>query len=362
MSVQGTVQEGAALDASHAPEGGATGRRLLSALVLLATAGIVVANRRDLPAAWRALRHARPAWVALAAVLGGAGLVDVAAEHVAAQRTMGLRPRAWLIAPLAWAARFLNLVAKSNGIAGLVLFRSRARREGRPEAPVVAAYLLATVLDPLAFAAVLAVAFVLLVGQGRFSPLDAVAGVVFVAYLLVTVGTVVAALRSRRAVRALYELPGRIGRRLHGAPQPVGAATVDHHNADELYEAVAVLRHRPRSLWAPGLAALGVDLLGVAQLWAVLMAVGAHPGVELPLVAYAVSTLFGIVGIVPAGLGAVEVSLGAVLVSYGVAMGPAAAAVVLYRVVELWIPLAVGGLAASRLAQISPPNGPAVAS
>jgi uncharacterized protein (TIRG00374 family) len=134
---------------------------------------------------------------------------------------------------------------------------------------------------------------------------------------------------------------------------------VDHRAADELYEAVALLRHRPRSLWAPGLAALGVDLLGVAQLWAVLRAVGAHPGVELPLVAYAVSTLFGIVGIVPAGLGAVEVSLGAVLVSYGVAMGPAAAAVVLYRVVELWIPLAVGGFAASRLTRISRPSGPA---
>jgi uncharacterized membrane protein YbhN (UPF0104 family) len=83
--------------------------------------------------------------------------------------------------------------------------------------------------------------------------------------------------------------------------------------------------------------------------WVSMEAVGIHALPALALVAYAVSVLFTIVGILPAGLATVELSMTAVLVSSGVVASTAAAAVILYRLFELWLPLGVGSLCARRL-------------
>lgn len=91
-----------------------------------------------------------------------------------------------------------------------------------------------------------------------------------------------------------------------------------------------------------GLAGLAVFVadgrLGVVMLWAALAAVGGGDRPVLALVAYAITTLFGIVGVSPGGLGFVEVGAVAVLVSVGIA----AAAVVVFRVLQFWLPVAVG--------------------
>lgn len=85
------------------------------------------------------------------------------------------------------------------------------------------------------------------------------------------------------------------------------------------------------------------------ELWAVIAAVGGGHSLLLALVAYAVSSMFAIVGVLPGGLGFVELSLGAVLISYGLPARIAVAAVVVYRVIELLVPVMIGGLAATRL-------------
>ena len=71
-------------------------------------------------------------------------------------------------------------------------------------------------------------------------------------------------------------------------------------------------------------------------------ALGVSTGPVVPLVSYAVATLFATVGFVPGGIGLVEVSTAAVLHSFGVPLGVALAAAVCARVAEFWIPLAVG--------------------
>ena len=93
-----------------------------------------------------------------------------------------------------------------------------------------------------------------------------------------------------------------------------------------------------------------VEVLGIAELWCVLGALGIHPSLTIPLIAYAVSVLFTIVGFLPGGIGFVEVGLGTILVSSGLARTSAVAAVVLYRVFEFWLPLLLGLLASRVLA------------
>ncbi|MFD0489988.1 lysylphosphatidylglycerol synthase domain-containing protein [Saccharopolyspora spinosporotrichia] len=136
------------------------------------------------------------------------------------------------------------------------------------------------------------------------------------------------------------------------AGRPGAAAPAREHDtqgADELYDAVAAMRDSPRATVPALCFAVAVDLLGAALLWASMAAVGAGDRPLVALVAYAVSTLFGIVGVLPGGVGFAEVGAAAVLVSYDTPVGIAAAAVVVFRILVMWIPLVVGGLIGYRV-------------
>lgn len=323
------------------------------ALVGLAAVVFVVSNRAQLPAAAHALRQARPGFVALALVVCLLALVNQAALHQGAQRAMGVDAPFGPSLRAATAAQFLNLVAKSGGMAGMGAFvRSRAGRSGASR--VVVAYVLATLLGQLSFAVVLAASLVAIWVDGRLTTADVAASLIFAAIMVAVLGAVAAGARSRESLRWAYGLPRRLllrARSLGRREQPPAAAT-DHSQADDLYDAVRVLARRPRAAARAGLHALGVEALGALLLWTVLMAVGEHPGVKLPVVAYAISVLFAIVGFLPGGLGFVEAGLGAVLISYGVAAPVAAVAVILYRVFELWVPVVIGAWAAQSLARV----------
>jgi uncharacterized protein (TIRG00374 family) len=78
--------------------------------------------------------------------------------------------------------------------------------------------------------------------------------------------------------------------------------------------------------------------------WASFLAVGASPDLALIWMAYLIGQLGNWVP-VPGGIGGTELGLVGALVLYGLPALTASAAVLLYRVIELWIP-AVLGLAA----------------
>lgn len=301
----------------------------------------VAANRTELPAAWRTARHADGRWLAVIAALSLAGLVNHSRLHAVAQRAAGVPLAPGRAMRLSCAAFFFNMVTKSGGMAGLAPFVADARRRGQGRGPTVAGYVLASVLGELAFALTLAAALVIVAADGRLTRGEMIAGAAFAVLLAARLGAVVAALRSRDAIRRLYGWP----RRLVAAVRRRPPRPTDPAPADELHDALGLLRRRPRAL-APAVGhALAVEVLGIAMLAAALAAVHSPHSPAEALVAYAVSVLFAIVGFLPGGLGFVEASLGAVLVSFGSPLAEATATVALYRIGELWLPLAIGAVA-----------------
>ena len=314
-------------------EAGAHGWRGTLTVVLVAAAvtAFVWLNRRDVPDAWRAARHASPGWLVLGLVACVAYVAVYGMARRAALAAFGvvLGPRAAVRAALV--AHSLNIVTKSGGLAGLAVYREEARRRGAPASRVLGGYVLAVVLGDIAFACTLAGALLLLVADGRFTTSDAFATALVVVYFATITTVVVAAARSRDAIRRLHAIPARLRRR-----------PPDHAPADELFDAVAEVRRRPRSVLPAFAWLVGIEALGVAMLWCALAAFGVRTGLTTPLVGYAISVLFSMVGVLPAGIGFAEASLGAVLVSFDVA-GPTATVVVLTsRVLETWIPLGLG--------------------
>jgi hypothetical protein len=97
--------------------------------------------------------------------------------------------------------------------------------------------------------------------------------------------------------------------------------------------------------WHALLGAVGKWVLDYLALLTALAAVGAHPRPSLVLLAYLSGAILGMVPITPGGLGFVEAGLTAMLVLAGVSAGDASLAVLAYRLVSYWLPLAVGALA-----------------
>lgn len=316
----------------------------------LAVAAVAFLYRKDIPAAANAIATARLGWLLALLLLALLGLAAFGLLFRSGQTAAGAHVALWEGIELGNAAYALNLVVKSSGLAGVVVFTRRARARGEPHGRAVAGYLLATVLNHFAFAAVLLAALATLLLAGRFTAIDAAASAVFGVYLGFHIVLIVAAARSRSLVRAVYAAPrralDRLRRALRLARRPVREPSA---HADELFDAIALIRTRPlRSLPVAGWA-ISVDLVHVLWVYAAVQAVGGGAGLDAALVAYGVATLFGIVGIVPGGLGFVELGMTAALVSYGMPTPAAAAATVLYRVAELWLPLAAGALASRRL-------------
>jgi uncharacterized protein (TIRG00374 family) len=222
------------------------------------------------------------------------------------------------------------------------LFVGNARRRGHPVPPVVAGYVVVVVLNQLALALVVAAALLTLAIEGRFGRGDALASVLFAAYLLLIGVAVLAALRSRSLVRRLYAWPTRLRARLCRRP----TAVHDDTAADELYDSLAVVRSEALRVIPTFGLALAVDLVGVLEVYAAVAAVSGQATITVALLGYGIGTLFGIVGFVPGGFGFVEISLGAVLTASGLPVATATAAVVLYRLAEFWLPVAVGSVAA----------------
>jgi uncharacterized membrane protein YbhN (UPF0104 family) len=317
--------------------------------VAIAVVGVSVVafvlEQRSLLGASRDMRNPDRGWLAVAVLAMVALLANQAMFHAAAQRAAGVPTKPFGAVRPSLAATFMNQVTKSGGMAGLTMLVADGDRRRLGRAPVVAAYALVAVLTELAFAAALVAA--LLVGWlgGHLTGPELIGSVVFAVYLAARVLLIGIAATSRARLRRIYSLPRRVWASVRRTmpPEP------DTRSADELYDALAILRGQPlRALPAAG-HALAVEAIGVVELWAVIAAVGGGQSVLLALVAYAVSAMFAIVGVLPAGLGVAELSLAAVLISYGLPARTAVAAVVLYRVVELVIPVIVGAFVATRL-------------
>lgn len=329
--------------------------RPMTVVTVIALVGLLVAYRRDIPAAARAIVGAHPGWLGALFALALVGVACVGLLYRSALRATRAEVAGGDSVALGIAAYAVNLVVKSSGLAGVAVFTRHARSRRLTQGPVVAGYMTATFLNHFAFAAVLVAAIVALVVRGRFTVLDAVATAVFAGYLAIHILAAWAALRRPGFLRRIYSAGARLNAwARRAASRPARPATGTHlDTADELRQALLVLRDRPGAAMRASLWALSVDLVHVVWLWAALKAVGSPAGLDAALVAYGIATLFGIVGFLPAGLGFVEVGMAATLASYSVPVPEAAAAVVLFRVAELWLPLAAGGVASRILARRS---------
>jgi uncharacterized membrane protein YbhN (UPF0104 family) len=136
------------------------------------------------------------------------------------------------------------------------------------------------------------------------------------------------------AARSASRHPGaRRGRLRRAFTKPASAIT------DGIADAQALLAARNWKLSG----AIGYTAFDAAVLWAAFHAYGHTPPIAVIAMGYLIGSLAGALPL-PAGLGAVDGGLIGALVLYGAPIGPAAAAVLLYRGISLTLPAGLGAL------------------
>ncbi|MCW3066580.1 MAG: hypothetical protein JWN32_3752 [Solirubrobacterales bacterium] len=297
------------------------GKAVLLALVLAATIALIFALP-GLDDVARRLRDGDPGWLIAATALE---LASCLGYVVIVQRLFDRVPGR-LARRIAWAELGVNSLLPAGGITGLGAGGLAMRARGLPTAWIaersVVLFLLTSAVN-VGAVAVIGVALGVGLIDGPHSPaltfLPAGAAVV----------TVVAVLLLPLATRG-PERPGRVHGALRlGAEGVRGTLTTLSRDGAATGGAVA--------WWA----------FDNAVLLAALHAFGAHPGLAAVAMAYLIGMLGNALPL-PGGIGAVDGGLLGALVLYGVPIAPAAAAVLVYRAIALWLP-AVFGLASMAL-------------
>ncbi len=251
-------------------------------------------------------------------------------------------------------------IVKSGGAAGLAVFVHHGRRKGYSAGSVGAACALTAIASFLSLGLLLCGALVVLALSGRLTGWWIAAGVGFAVYATMVGVAVAVIIRSRVVANRWWARAQRVRRRLRWRRGLVVAA--DSTVVDDIFEALSAVNGNRGARGRIMLYALAGKFLGASMLLASALAVGLSVSASTVLVIYATALGSSMVSIVPGGVGMVEVSTVAMLVSHGSSAASAALAVAVFRLLDLWIPVAAGAVASrSELTGVTADGAPAPA-
>ena len=312
-----------------------SGRRLRSRLLFgLGLVLLVIALVTLLPGLGSLrtlLSHAKPQWLALGVglkVLSGLG-------YVAVFRMIFCRRMTWRVSyQIGMSELGANALFPTGGAGGLALGAWALRRGGMQASEIarrtVAFFLLTSVPN---------VVGVIVIGLGLTT--GAIAGesnlLLTAVPTAVAAGAIVAALLAGRIAarwgrRLEHEGRHQLSRRTRALWQGLTAL------GDGVKEAVAMLREGNVVLILGMIAYLAFDVM---ILWATFRAFGPAPPLAILWIAYLIGELGGLIP-VPGGIGGVDAGLVGTLALYNVSLASAAAAVLAYRAIALWVPAVLG--------------------
>ena len=331
-----TEIEAAPLPGAVSPNRVKGGLVRLGAIVLMAVAAVTLVP--GLGELRSRVAHARPAWI----VFGCLFEVLSALSYVPAFRVVFCTRMSWETSyKIAMAEEGADSVLPVGGAGGLALGAWALRRGGMPAAEIArktVAFFLLTSVPNVVSLVLLGVALAAGVLPGH-------AGV---ALTLVPAAVAAGAIA---ATLGLGRTTGRVEIKLRNQPEHSWLARLApglRATADGIDAAVQLLRQRNPLLL---LGIVGYMLFDILTLWASFRALGSAPQLTIVWIAYLIGQLGNLIPI-PGGFGGVELGLIGTLVLYGVPAVTATAAVLLYRVIELWIPAALGLVAFVQLRRL----------
>jgi len=292
----------------------------------------LLGHKGELTEATVALEGLHWGWVLLAAAAEALSLLAFAQVQRRLLRAGGASVTLGPMTAITLAANSItNSLPAGSVIAPVYAFR-QYRRQGADEAvsgwAVVATFVAASITLGVVAATGAAVA------GAEGASLDLIGVIVGVLLLSLAMGVVFV---QKQALVWAVTAVLRLGRRLTGWPRGELAAHID-----AIIRRLTAVRLSPGQMGGITALALANWLLDCACLALSFLAVGASVPWKGLLLAYGAGQLAANLPITPGGLGVVEGSLTIALVAFGGAAPTTVVAVLLYRMLNFWLPLPVG--------------------
>ena len=323
----------------------AIGLGLAALSIIVAT----IANRHGVHSGAIQLAHLHPAALLAGLLAVGLGVVNRGAHAQAAYRLMALPSRLIPMVELTATSYATNKLVKAAGVAGIVPFLADARTRGHERERVIGAYLCMSAAASLAQAMVILVAVGVGFATGVLDGAVRLGAAAAIAYCAATVGSLALVAGNGPIVRSIVGRATLVADRARTAFGRAPSRS-DGTGAGCLGSAALAVRHQPIVVARLVTTALTGKLIGACTLAVVLAGLGVHLPVGTILVVYTLTLVASAAGPLPAGIGTAEASLAALLVGNGVGAETAGAAVVAFRLLDVWLPIAlvpIGRLARS---------------
>jgi uncharacterized protein (TIRG00374 family) len=228
----------------------------------------------------------------------------------------------------------------AGGAAGMVVSYNALRKREAPHGLIFVAIAAQNFFTYIVLWAMFLVALISVVSSGRVNPLSYSLALVLIGALLWLTGYGLYLYRHRAKMRRRVSqgaaLINRAYRRERIKPEHIDEWL------DSLFTAMRRMgthRGAKRTATAYSFMFWGFDLL---CLYLVFLSLGYHIGFGALTVSYAVANAVGSLAPTPGGLGAVEGLLITLLVSFDVPSPQAVAVVLVYRLINFWMPIPVG--------------------
>jgi uncharacterized protein (TIRG00374 family) len=312
---------------------------LPSALVaLFAAAGIgyLAHHRAHVLSAARLAATAPPREWALAFVASVALAVTTGGVYRECLRTAGADVPLSRAIRLSLASHFFNCAVPGGKISSVVLFTAEAERRTAVPATGAAGFFTASVVGRIGLTMVALVTLPLTARAGMAALV--VVGLVALYSAITVVRVGLFALLERRH-RRLAALEQRIRVRLHRIAPRI------HCDESATWTACAADQWARRSRFMPAIAwSLAAKVAGGALVMVGVQAAGGSVSFTSALAIYAIATVAGSLSMLPVGLGVVELTMMHAFTDSGLTIAQGAAALMLYRLFQMWAPMLAGAI------------------
>ena len=321
-------------------------RKFIVILILFLGVALVILSFGELKTIVKTLQKANLWFLLLAFLLQISWFVISGFTFNSIYHLLGLKESIQKLTLLAAATNFVNVVAPSAGMGGVVVFIDDANRRGYSTGKATVAGALYILFDYVAFLGVLTLGLIVLVRRGNLNPSEIIASIIMFAIAIgLAFFLYLGALSADKLGKALAwmaRLINRIARPFihHEYLNEARSYTFAH----EMAESLSSLPKRWQSLIYPLLWSIANKALIMAILVASFLSFDVPFSAGTIIGGFSISYLFLVVSPTPSGIGIVEGVMALALDSLNVEWSQAVVITLTYRAITFWVPFGVGAL------------------
>ena len=322
-------------------------RRIVVVIIVLLAVAYIVFSFAELQKISEVLKKSNPVFLLIAFLFEIICLYNNSATFGALYRLVGLNENRRQLFLMTMAANFVNVIAPSAGVGGIAVFMDMARKRKISTARVLVVGVLYLVYEYAALFCILLLGFIVLIRRHNLNAGELIAAGFLLVLALADGAMLVLGYKSSEQLgKVLAWLSQLINRILKPFLHRDWLKIENAYNfSREVAEGIATIRGSHKNLVWPFLFTLNNKALLICVLAFSFLALNTPFSIGTLVGGFSISYLFFYASPTPSGVGFVEGILPAALNTLKVPFTEAVLITLIFRVITLWFPLILGGVA-----------------